>query len=210
MAKKVILGTDIARDAFKTKVNDNFTELYDNIEDKLSTSHNTDANAHDDIRQQINDLEANKANRVGDAVIKIKRQYISVLSKVLTGAVYNKGTKIKTKIPYTAPSVNAVILTIKGTFGQQVCFITLQFYKPAGGLNAAFCKASSINTFKPEIKMANEGGYLVFGFTDTTFSYHSFAVDVFTPDSFTPEHFEGWTVVNEAIVGESPVTVAYV
>ena len=29
MAKKVILGTDIARDAFKTKVNDNFTELYD-------------------------------------------------------------------------------------------------------------------------------------------------------------------------------------
>ena len=29
MAKKVILGTDIARDAFKTKANDNFTELYD-------------------------------------------------------------------------------------------------------------------------------------------------------------------------------------
>lgn len=29
MAKKVILGTDIARDAFKIKVNDNFTELYD-------------------------------------------------------------------------------------------------------------------------------------------------------------------------------------
>ena len=28
MAKKVILGTDIARDAFKVKVNDNFTELY--------------------------------------------------------------------------------------------------------------------------------------------------------------------------------------
>ena len=28
MAKKVILGTDIARDAFKTKANDNFTELY--------------------------------------------------------------------------------------------------------------------------------------------------------------------------------------
>ena len=28
MAKKVILGTDIARDAFKTKVNENFTELY--------------------------------------------------------------------------------------------------------------------------------------------------------------------------------------
>ncbi len=29
MAKKIILGTDIARDAFKVKVNENFTELYD-------------------------------------------------------------------------------------------------------------------------------------------------------------------------------------
>lgn len=29
MAKKVILGSDIARDAFKVKVNENFTELYD-------------------------------------------------------------------------------------------------------------------------------------------------------------------------------------
>lgn len=29
MAKKIILGTDIARDAFKIKVNENFTELYD-------------------------------------------------------------------------------------------------------------------------------------------------------------------------------------
>ena len=40
MAKKVILGTDIARDAFKVKVNENFTELYDKdvaIEEQINT-----------------------------------------------------------------------------------------------------------------------------------------------------------------------------
>lgn len=43
MAKKVILGTDIARDAFKTKINDNFTELYEK-----DTA----------LEEQINDLDA--------------------------------------------------------------------------------------------------------------------------------------------------------
>lgn len=41
MAKKVILGTDIARDAFKTKINDNFTELYNKdvaLEGQINTS----------------------------------------------------------------------------------------------------------------------------------------------------------------------------
>ena len=48
MAKKVILGTDIARDAFKVKVNENFTELYD--KDVA-------------LEGQINDLDADKANK---------------------------------------------------------------------------------------------------------------------------------------------------
>lgn len=45
MAKKVILGSDFGRDAFKAKVNDNFTELYD--KDVA-------------LEEQINSLDANK------------------------------------------------------------------------------------------------------------------------------------------------------
>lgn len=72
MAKKVILGTDIARDAFKTKVNDNFTELYDavaniDVSDEIN-AHNTDNSSHQDIRQQINSLDADViAHKAGSA-----------------------------------------------------------------------------------------------------------------------------------------------
>ena len=52
MAKKVILGTDIARDAFKIKVNDNFTELYNKdvaLEERINN-----------LAAEV-DLKANKA-----------------------------------------------------------------------------------------------------------------------------------------------------
>lgn len=53
MAKKVILGTDIARDAFKTKANDNFTELY-----------NKDASLEGQINTLDADVIAHKAENV--------------------------------------------------------------------------------------------------------------------------------------------------
>lgn len=63
MAKKVILGTDIARDAFKVKVNENFTELYDKdvaLEEQINDL-DADVVAHkaDDTAHGIN-LKANK------------------------------------------------------------------------------------------------------------------------------------------------------
>ena len=175
----------------------------------------------DDIVNLSNDLETHKADnmsahginlkadKLSTSIIKIKNQYISVVSSYISAA-FNNGTKIKTKIPYSAPSQNAVVITIKGTFGTNIAFLVLQFYKPSTGIMPSFSKVSSINTFKPEIKLANEDGFLVIGFTDTTFSYHSFAIDVFTPDAFTPEYLEGWVVVNEAITGTNQQVVPYV
>ena len=49
MAKKIILGSDFGRDAFKAKVNENFTELYD--KDVA-------------LGESINDLDADKANKI--------------------------------------------------------------------------------------------------------------------------------------------------
>ena len=61
MAKKVILGTDIARDAFKIKVNDNFTELYNFIGTltSLSTEDKTSlVAAINEVKEQNNTLGA--------------------------------------------------------------------------------------------------------------------------------------------------------
>lgn len=61
MAKKVITGTELGRDALKIKVNDNFTEIYDFVGTltSLSTDDKTSlVNAINEVKEQNNSLDA--------------------------------------------------------------------------------------------------------------------------------------------------------
>ena len=61
MAKKVILGNDFGRDALKTKVNENFTELYDFIGTLTSLSTDDKTNlvaAINEVKEQNDNLDA--------------------------------------------------------------------------------------------------------------------------------------------------------
>lgn len=100
MAKKVILGTDIARDAFKVKVNENFTELY---------------NKDTSLEEQINDLDAevvaHKAENTSEIV---------VLSRDVSVTGIQTTTLNNDKIPKSIFAFSVVQLTKKQSAGQAI------------------------------------------------------------------------------------------
>lgn len=75
MARKVILGTDIARDAFKVKVNENFTELYDK-DVALGEQINTLANQTHFINTTDNPQTIFNNGVAGDKFIFVKGEHI--------------------------------------------------------------------------------------------------------------------------------------
>ncbi|HBD63507.1 MAG TPA: hypothetical protein DC038_03625 [Clostridiales bacterium] len=224
---QTIVGSETGRNAFY-KARDNFTTIqaflntlkagnirFDNEGTGLTAEDVQAAivelqNQNIVLEGQIDNLDANKADKLGIDVIKIKQQYKSVISVNILGT-YNNGIKIKTKIPFSAPMLHASTLVIQGSLADSNVFIVLQFYKSANSLNATYCKATSINNFTPEIKLANENGYLVIEFTTKTFNYASLNVDAFVSSQFTAAYMKEWEVVNEelSLTAENVVTIKY-
>lgn len=96
-----ILGTITGKEALY-RSDRNFQAIQTDVNDKLPTSHNTDVAAHDDIRQQINSLDANKANKIMGSAID------AVLQNGWTGSLkYRKNNLNQVEIfaPYPGLTV---------------------------------------------------------------------------------------------------------
>ena len=193
MAKKVILGTDIARDAFKTKINENFTELYDK-DVALET--------------QINDLDAEvngKLNKNGDemnGILRLNQTYFNLLNIRHNGAV-NNTLRINTHI--NQGSTSATVVEFIGYDGSNPIHIILKFYLPTD-MNLSNLIATYVNTYQPEIKLAVVNGEVIISI-NTANNYPVVNVaKVISPVPITQK----WDYTDELLAEGTVYTVPYV
>lgn len=181
---KVTIGTDLPA---------NFQKIDDEFSAHLA-----------DYATQI----ANRVKKDGDTIsgiIGMSKTYYNVFNIYHMGVISN-GIKIKTGI--TTGSNTITTIEIIGYSGSVPVFIIFQFYlTPNLIINNGFTKASSINSFKPEIKVAIENGELII-FIGGNMNYPAFDFRVKSPVPIT----EKWTYVDGLIdAGATSVsTCAYV
>lgn len=122
MAKQVILGSDLGKDALKVKCNVNFTELYNFIGTLTSLSTEDKTNlvaAINEHEAQINSLDADKANKAQEAFV------LATLINGWSGNFFYRKTQIgQLEIQY---SITA------GTVADYTTILTLPLgYRPGG------------------------------------------------------------------------------
>lgn len=138
---------------------------------------------------------ANRVKKDGDTIsgiIGMSNTYYNVFNIYHEGQTSN-GIKIKTGI--TTGSNTVTTIEVIGYNGSDPIFIILQFYlTTALTLSDPFTKASSINSFKPEIKVAVENGELII-FIGGNMNYPAFDFRIKSPVPIT----EKWTYVDGLI-----------
>jgi len=127
------------------------------------------------------------------------------------------GVKIKTNLPFV-PDKGMPTITITGySYGTQetinltlVTYVwfdapyidpsTAYFYNPA---------VSSAGSYTPPIYLSNEGGKIVIYINDRVY-FQRFTVSAYAQgNQELPEYFQGWTAVDEPLVGTKSVLVPY-
>jgi len=145
------------------------------------------------------------------------QNYNNLLNYYYDGAPVN-GVKIKTNIPFVAPTQMPTI-TIQGyNFGTgEPIGLTLVFYIYSGGsdfynpANYYFYgpTITSSGAYTPPVYLSNEGGKVVIFINDLPY-YQRFTVSAYAQGmSETSAQYSGWTVADEAISGTQTVLVPY-
>jgi hypothetical protein len=141
-----------------------------------------------------------------NGVIGAGGNYYNVLSYDLNNTP-TYGIKIKTNIPYGSGQMPTIIIQGYDYGSAEPIGLTINWYTYGGSFIQD--AVSSFGAYTPQIKLSNEGGYVVIFLNDRSY-YERFTVQAYENGlSGVPSWFNGWTAVDQAITGTNTVTVPY-